>query len=49
MDEREVETAGGVLVNDSLRPEAFDVNDHCLFPKTAPNTFPKEIQLQLAN
>ena len=27
----------------------FEVIDHCLFPKTAPNTFLKESQLQLAS
>ena len=50
MDEGGVEPArGGVHVNDSLRPETFDVNDHCLLTKTAPNTFLKEIELQLAS
>ena len=41
---------GGALhANGSLQPETFDVIDHCLFPKTAPNTFLKESQLQLAS
>ena len=40
---------GGRHVKGSLQPETLDVIDHCLFPKTAPNTFPKESQLQLAS
>ena len=40
---------GGLHENGSLQPETFDVIDHCLFPKTAPNTFLKESQLQLAS
>ena len=40
---------GPFHVNGSLQPETFDVIDHCLFPKTAPNTFQKESQLQLAS
>ena len=40
---------GAVHVKGSLQPETFEVIDHCLFPKTAPNTWLKESQLQLAS
>ena len=40
---------GALHANGSLQPETFDVIDHCLVPKTAPNTFLKESQLQLAS
>ena len=43
------EGEGALHVRGSLQPETFDVIDHCLFPKTAPNTFLKESQLQLAS
>ena len=51
MDQGGFEPAeGGALhANGSLQPETFDVIDHCLFPKTAPNTFLKESHLQLAS
>ena len=40
---------GPFHVNDSHQPETFEVKDHCLFPGTAPKTFLKESQLQLAS
>ena len=40
---------GAFHVNDSHQPESFEVKDHCLFPGTAPKTFLKESQLQLAS